>query len=634
MSEPVDARGKDAGIWDAEWARVWKAHPDNAWFDYEAAVYLEQIGVRDPRRASRALKTDAFDEACGRRQLRIGLGPDVVLIDVSSRVVRHAARSEREGIVACAADVRRLPFPSATFDLVLSTSTLDHFDRRDQIEVALAELQRVLRQDGRLFVTLDNPANPILRLRQLVYDLTGSIRGVIPFRMGLTLSHRDLVDAAEQAGFEVSESGYVVHAPRVLALWAGEWAARRGAGGTARRLGALLRAIERTAGRLPTRRWTAHFIFADCRPRAADTAGLVRPRVPRWLSAWKMAEHRLRFAYLGSLPGPILARVDPPLRRAVAFCRRAAATPIYLRHPLDQWTDGTGRIAVWGARHAPHVLFRVLFDERPTVAAGPVLTLPAIVRRASELASANDVLIAHATPALAPILRRAGFHMVPGMIRLGGDPGALLARWEERPIALRGDWMRLKHAGYRVELWTHTRARSRLFYYRYLMPHARSRFRAQAEVATFGMIDRIFAAGLAVAVLAPGCEEPDAIGLVVPRADVLACIVLGTRDADPAILRSGGLAALYLEQIRLAHARRARLIDLGRCVPWASDGVFQYKLKWGFRPIPDGTQTLEYAIKVLRPESAVARRLVARGVMVREGRHYRSFAAEDLVSAR
>ncbi len=255
-----------AEIWDAEWLSAWKAHHDNPWFTYEAGVYVDQLGATDPRRALRALKTDAFDEACGRETLRAALGPRLVFADVSPRIARHASDALGGRVPVCAADVRTLPFPASTFDVVLSTSTLDHFDERGEITVALTELARVLRPDGRLFVTLDNPANPLLRLRELVYACTGALGGLIPFRMGLTLSRRGLVDAAIASGLEVYQSGYVIHAPRVLGLWAGEWVARHGSKRGARGVEAMLVAFERTARRLPTRRWTAHFIYADCRP--------------------------------------------------------------------------------------------------------------------------------------------------------------------------------------------------------------------------------------------------------------------------------------------------------------------------------------------------------------------------------
>jgi hypothetical protein len=254
-----------------------------------------------------------------------------------------------------------------------------------------------------------------------------------------------------------------------------------------------------------------------------------------------------------------------------------------------------------------------------------------VARSAATLAADTDVLIAHTTPAWAPFFRRAGFEIVPGVVRFGGEPGAILADLEARRTKdLEGDFRRLRHARYRVEYWTHTPERSRLFYHRYVVPHARTRFGPRAGVPTFSMCDRMFAAGGVVAVLRPGAAEPDAMGLVVPRPGIVFCITLGTRDADRAILRAGGMAAVYLAQIRLAHERGARTVDFGRCQPWASDGVFRYKVKWGLRPIPDRYQTLEHAVKVLRPESAVARRLVEHGVMIREGRRYRPFTATDL----
>jgi SAM-dependent methyltransferase len=51
-------------------------------------------------------------------------------------------------------DGRTLPFPDAYFDVVYSWSVFEHV-RRDAIPGALAELRRVLRPDGELFVQID-----------------------------------------------------------------------------------------------------------------------------------------------------------------------------------------------------------------------------------------------------------------------------------------------------------------------------------------------------------------------------------------------------------------------------------------------------------------------------------------------
>jgi hypothetical protein len=193
-----------------------------------------------------------------------------------------------------------------------------------------------------------------------------------------------------------------------------------------------------------------------------------------------------------------------------------------------------------------------------------------------------------------------------------------------------GDLRRIRHAGYRVEPWTYTPERSRLYYDRYLEPHARLRFGARAEMGSFAYVDRVFKAGLLLAVIARGRTDPDALGLVVPRGNGLWCVNLGIRDSDRTILRTGGMGALYQAQMRVAREWGWRLIDFGRCLPWASDGIYRYKWKWGLRPIPCGQQTLEFAVKVLRPESVAARRLVEHGVVVREGTSYRTFTARDL----
>jgi alkylated DNA repair protein (DNA oxidative demethylase) len=58
-----------------------------------------------------------------------------------------------------AADARRLPLRTASIDLVLSTSTLDHFDSRREFVAAIADCSRAS-SGGRLVLTIDNPSDP------------------------------------------------------------------------------------------------------------------------------------------------------------------------------------------------------------------------------------------------------------------------------------------------------------------------------------------------------------------------------------------------------------------------------------------------------------------------------------------
>ena len=94
------------------------------------------------------LKTDLQEERSTARSLIPHLGGAWRGIDVSEGVVARARMSNLLGVNA---DVRRLPFASETFDGVLSTSTLDHFHRVEDIDVALRELHRVVRPVARWF---------------------------------------------------------------------------------------------------------------------------------------------------------------------------------------------------------------------------------------------------------------------------------------------------------------------------------------------------------------------------------------------------------------------------------------------------------------------------------------------------
>ena len=118
-----------------------------------------------------------------------------------------------------------------------------------------------------LLISLDNPANPVLRLRQAVYRRVGRLGGLIPFYMGCTLSRARLVAALEEVGFETLESRYVVHVPRVAGLWLCEWAARSGRPRLGRGLRLLFDRLERLLRRLPTRAWTGYFVAVDCARR-------------------------------------------------------------------------------------------------------------------------------------------------------------------------------------------------------------------------------------------------------------------------------------------------------------------------------------------------------------------------------
>jgi len=134
--------------------------PDSAW-RHSLGVFLNLLGnrylyswaVRALERLANGQSFAILDAACGDGILRRFLSSrhNYVGIDFSSRPLSRALRYHPATYFR--ADLNHLPFPGATFDAVLSFQALQYLDRP---EVALAEMARVLKPAGKLFLTVPN----------------------------------------------------------------------------------------------------------------------------------------------------------------------------------------------------------------------------------------------------------------------------------------------------------------------------------------------------------------------------------------------------------------------------------------------------------------------------------------------
>jgi SAM-dependent methyltransferase len=246
--------------WD-DVAAAWPVSRHALWRQHSDAVNIALCRRWLPAHVRRLLKTDAFDEAssAGLWPWLIGIADHVETIDHSPAVAARA-RSRQPRLSATAADVRSLPFVDWAFDVIVSNSTLDHFARADAIGESLLELRRVLVPGGRLLLTLDNPANPVVALRNaLPFSWLNRVR-LVPYFVGATLGPRAVVRLLEDVGFDVLELTAILHCPRVLAVPAARLAGRLSLRPEtdARFLQALARF--EAAERWPTRFRTGHFV--------------------------------------------------------------------------------------------------------------------------------------------------------------------------------------------------------------------------------------------------------------------------------------------------------------------------------------------------------------------------------------
>lgn len=194
-------------------------HHDELLCEQKRNIHLDLIWRwADIASSRRILKTDSFEEALGADQFLFDLAKingNTIGIDVSDEIASKAKRRSKQystdsGEYVCC-DVRHLPFKSNSIELIISNSTLDHYQYNMDITTALQELRRVLEPGGTLILTMDNKGNltePLFRLWVWL--------GFAPFFSGKTYSIKELKRALEEIGFDVKAATAIIHNPRFI----------------------------------------------------------------------------------------------------------------------------------------------------------------------------------------------------------------------------------------------------------------------------------------------------------------------------------------------------------------------------------------------------------------------------------
>ena len=155
-------------------------------FEGRSSRFYDVMSRRVLRRMYRRFATDiAAGAPQGGAVLDVGTGPGVLLVELGKRradlrlsgvdlspdMIASARRNLRplgERAVAEVGDVTSLPFTDDSFDLIVSSLSLHHWD---DPAAAVPELARVLRPGGRVLI-YDFPFAPFDRLASAARDLS------------------------------------------------------------------------------------------------------------------------------------------------------------------------------------------------------------------------------------------------------------------------------------------------------------------------------------------------------------------------------------------------------------------------------------------------------------------------------
>jgi SAM-dependent methyltransferase len=183
-------------------------HPLIALRKRSANLRLVEAWAPPSRENARILKTDLFEEAHGEDAIlddfarRWGFAAG---IEVSPRTAA-LANDRFRGLPIIATSVAAIPFRPASFETILSNSTLDHL-RPAEFERALAELARILKPGGVLILTLDNRHNPLHVFSHWVRRLFGW------FYTDRCYTVDEAAAALRRHGFRVTDATAVFHVP-------------------------------------------------------------------------------------------------------------------------------------------------------------------------------------------------------------------------------------------------------------------------------------------------------------------------------------------------------------------------------------------------------------------------------------
>jgi len=160
----------------------------------------------------RMLKTDLHEEAFGDDQILFSLankglnisGLDICQETVSMANIKKTSYGYNHNYIR--ADVRNLPFCNDSFDIVFSSSTLDHFTSEGDFIISITELKRVVKSAGTIIIALNNKGNTNFYF----WLKAGRLFKVIPYPVQF-YSLRRAKEILEHLGLTVLDEEAIVH---------------------------------------------------------------------------------------------------------------------------------------------------------------------------------------------------------------------------------------------------------------------------------------------------------------------------------------------------------------------------------------------------------------------------------------
>lgn len=264
------------------------------------------------------------------------------------------------------------------------------------------------------------------------------------------------------------------------------------------------------------------------------------------------------------------------------MAHRMLALPLQLRGPMRRRVVESGErettVLEIGRTKVTEVICARLLGELPV----PEHCASRSLRDPAAAAGAAHLVVAEVHRWFAPRFRRAGWIVVPDQVRWEGE----LARLPppDASGSLKDDLRKLRSRGFTLERGGSAEDWEE-FTTRMLAPHSSARFGSAAWLPSRYLMRRFRERATLHFVVHDGARVGGLCAM--RRGDTFWFPLSGVRDGDPALLRAGVSAAVYALGFEWARRQGGTRVDVGRTSPFLTDGVQQYKRKWGLTPAPD-----------------------------------------------
>lgn len=247
--------------------------------------------------------------------------------------------------------------------------------------------------------------------------------------------------------------------------------------------------------------------------------------------------------------------------------------------------------------HAPEYLQHILF--RPdTVVVTPLesFAMLRVGRQAEQLAEENDLVITDGNGSLPWRPPYGRWVHTPNWIRMEFvlEPDETWEDIESRFRAHKNNIKRVQQNGFTYRV-SHDEADFDLFYDQMYVPLITNRHAEYGAVDQKESMRKEFHDGF-LFMIDDADGNPVAGQLTYVHNKTMYSINSGVLEGSKELHSKGALSAIYYFSIRWCFENGMERFEMGSCRPFETDGLYQYKLRWGMTPTPDLWGTREWTL--------------------------------------